>query len=565
MKTTNLKLALKTLLCVFIFTVIYNCSEDDSTKTIATPTIQVDGNIIAFPDTDVLSISTSQSVEINASNLTGNLSISTSTNFEVSLDDNIFLSSLSITSQEANSESHMVYIRFAPGVNSVGTNGGTVTFSSNQASTVTRSLLGVGVSITPVITVDNTELNFEETEVEQMSQSQLITLNGDNLENVIDLVVSEGFMISLDDVNFSDTVTIPVENINEQNTVYVRFEPIIDGEITGVLNIENSEVENIEVSLSGTATPIVHNFVTFNGQELGFGNGFNQSAEGVFNLHSDLSNIKEIKMYLQIDCPSTGCDDWDRFANVKVKDPASGNWYEIGRYITPYWTGTQQLERGLEFDVTDFKSLLSENTELRIYIENWTSKADIITVDFDFIEGVPDYPYYAVSEVLGYHVNSIDGVPYGVDHNFDLTKEVSIPANAESTHLRTTISGWGHATPNDADGRPCAEWCYRTHDVMINGVSAFQHELGPLGCAQNPIDNQSPGNWQPDRAGWCPGMVVPARIDQFGASNAGSSFNFEYDFMDWTSDGGNGNAYYATSTYVVVKSNTVISAPTITD
>ena len=131
-----------------------------------------------------------------------------------------------------------------------------------------------------------------------------------------------------------------------------------------------------------------------------------------------------------------------------------GNWFEIGRYITPYWVGTQQLDRGLEFDVTDFKALLSGPTELRIYIENWTAKADLITLEFDYIEGTPDYPYYAVSEVLGFHANSIDGVPYGVSHSEDLDKTIQIPNNAESTHLRTLISGWGHATPTDSNGRP---------------------------------------------------------------------------------------------------------------
>ena len=41
-----------------------------------------------------------------------------------------------------------------------------------------------------------------------------------------------------------------------------------------------------------------------------------------------MSNIEKVKMFLQIDCPSSGCDDWDRFAYVKVKDIASGNWFE---------------------------------------------------------------------------------------------------------------------------------------------------------------------------------------------------------------------------------------------
>ena len=93
---------------------------------------------------------------------------------------------------------------------------------------------------------------------------------------------------------------------------------------------------------------------------------------------------------------------------------------------------------------------------------------DIISIDFDYVVGTPDYQNYEVSEVLNLHSNSIDCVPYGVTHNVDLEKSILIPAEAESTHFRTIISGWGHATPTDSDGRPCAEWCYRTHEIKIN-------------------------------------------------------------------------------------------------
>ena len=83
----------------------------------------------------------------------------------------------------------------------------------------------------------------------------------------------------------------------------------------------------------------------------------------------------------------------------------------------------------------------------------------------------------------------------------------------------------------------------------------------------NPINNQAPGNWTPDRAGWCPGMVVPVRVNNLETTYSGSSFTFEYDFEDWTSDGGTTSgqtgAYYATSTYIVVKSNTEISSPVV--
>ena len=418
----------------------------------------------------------------------------------------------------------------------------------------------------PVIVVTGGINAFGDVDLLSNSISQNIQVMGTNLIGDISINSNNNFELSLDDDIFSSQITISKDNGNSGNTtVYVRFSPTEESSVTGSLSFESEGATTVTRTLSGTGVLVVHNYVAFNAEPLAFGDGFNQSSVQTFNLHNNVTNIAQIKMYLKIDCPASGCDDWDRFANVKVKDATTDTWFEIGRYITPYWTGTQQLDRGLEFDVTDFKSLLTGTVELRIYIENWTSKADIITVDFDYIEGEPDYAYYAVSEVLGYHINSIDGVPYGVDHDFDLDKQISIPANSESTHLRTVISGWGHATPNDPDGRPCAEWCYRTHVVKINGANMFQHNLGPLGCASNPISNQSPGNWQPNRAGWCPGMAVPSRIDEFTSSMAGNSFTFEYDYEDWVNNGANGSAYYATSTYVIVKSNSPISSPVVTD
>ncbi|OIQ30515.1 MAG: peptidase [Bacteroidetes bacterium MedPE-SWsnd-G2] len=337
------------------------------------------------------------------------------------------------------------------------------------------------------------------------------------------------------------------------------------GQISGVLSLQNTDAVTVELNLSGEGTPVVHNYITFNSERLAFGGGYNQGAAQTFNLHSDLSNIGTINMYVQLRCPTGGCDEWDVYANVQVKDVASGEWYELGRYITPYWNDNSQLERGFVFDVTDFKSLLTGAAELRIFTECWNDRGYEVTLDFDYIEGTPDYPYYAVSRVMQYNGNSLAGVPYGVAHSFDLNKNIAVPANSENTHLRTVISGWGHATPNDSDGRPCAEWCYRTHDVLINGNQEFQHDLAPLGCASNPVNNQEPGNWEPDRAGWCPGMEVPIRIDEFATAMAGTSFDFEYDFEDWTSNGEGGNAFYAISTYVVVKSNTPIEKPIVTE
>jgi len=419
------------------------------------------------------------------------------------------------------------------------------------------------INLPTSISTNVSSLSFENTMVSQISESQVIILSTENSSSEINIVSPDGYEVSLDNSTFSETLNFMPDISNE---IYIRFIPSEAINYYSTLVISSADISNnININLFGIGTSMIHNYQAFQNQALGFGGGFNQSASQVFNLHNDLSNIQQIKMYLQIDCPSTGCDDWDRFANVKVKDQITGKWYEIARYITPYWVGTQQLVRGLEFDVTDFKSLLKDSVELRIYIENWTAKADIVSVDFDYIVGTPDYENYAIAEVLDLHSNSISGVPYGVSHNLDLEKSIQIPNNSENIEFRTIISGWGHATPYDADGRPCAEWCFRTHDIKINGSNTYQHNLGPIGCSANPLNNQNPGNWQPDRAGWCPGMEVPVRMNSLDTSYNGSTISFEYDFENWTSDGNGGNAFYAISTYIIVKSNSEINEPIVTD
>jgi len=419
------------------------------------------------------------------------------------------------------------------------------------------------INLPASISSNVSSLSFENTMVNQISESQVIIIDAENTSSEVNISAPEGYEVSSDNSSFSQSFSFVPEISNE---VYIRFTPAEAINYYSTLVISSNDISNnININLFGLGTPLIHNYQAFQNQALGYGGGFNQSASQMFGLHDDLSDIQQIKMYLQIDCPSTGCDDWDRFANVKVKDQATGNWYEIARYITPYWVGTQQLQRGLEFDVTDFKSFLKDNVELRIYIENWTTKADIVSIDFDYIVGTPDYENYEVAEVLSLHSNSISGVPYGVTHNLDLEKSIQIPSDSENIQFRTIISGWGHATPYDADGRPCAEWCFRTHDIKINGSNTFQHNLGPIGCSANPINNQNPGNWQPDRAGWCPGMAVPVRMNNLDTSYSGSTISFEYDFEDWTSDGNGGNAFYAISTYIIVKSNSEITAPIVTD
>jgi hypothetical protein len=325
----------------------------------------------------------------------------------------------------------------------------------------------------------------------------------------------------------------------------------------------DEEAQTPKIPDSPADTTKYDNYQAFNSV---FHNGSKQGNEVTVTLPANTDKYSRIWMYVNLRCPNNDCGDWDVYANIYVKDTETNTFLEIARYITPYGVDNAKRERGFKFDVTDFKSLLKGSTTLKSYIECWTADGWDLSVDFDYEQGVPDYKYYAVSPIVQMNRLSIEGIPYGTNATYNPKKNITIPSNALKTHLRTIITGWGHATPTSGDGRPCAEWCFRTHNVQINGENTFQHKMQGIGCSSNPVSPQG-GNWSPDRAGWCPGMEVPTRIDVWSDAGAGTTKEFKYVFQPWTNDGlaSNPNAYYAISTMVVVKSNTPITKPIVTD
>lgn len=318
--------------------------------------------------------------------------------------------------------------------------------------------------------------------------------------------------------------------------------------ITILANCTKQPVENNTV-------PEIINITAFTQTKL---NGSSQSAFQTASFPADMKKAQKVLMYVKLECPTGGCGAWDVYANVLVKEKTTGAYYEMGRYITPYGRDNSTRGRGFVFDVTDFKSVLAGEVELKIFTEVWTNAGWLITVDFDVTMGKPDYEYYSISPVMQFNQHSLAGIPYGEPNNFKTNYNISIPANAKETSLRTIISGWGHATPADPDGRPAAEWCFRKHNILIDDVNTFTHDLAGLGCEANAVPNQA-GNWKPDRAGWCPGMEVPLRVNKLPDAKAGKTFKFNYQLQDWTnnfkSTADNKHAYYAISTFVVVKSN----------
>ncbi len=427
----------------------------------------------------------------------------------------------------------------------------------------------------PSILVDKTSLSFDDTMVSKSSSTISVFVESKNVTSALKIDSPEGFEISFNNLDFENSLTLEA---NQSKTIHVRFSPTKIQSYTGLINIQNDQAQDVKINLSGAGVQLKFNYKTFTNKRLAWGSGFSQAASQNFDLHSDNSNIEAIKMYVRLDCPAGGCDPWDRFANILIKKSDANQWYEMARHITPYGVGNSQLPRGLEVDVTDFKSILTGNVELKIYAETWVSSGWVISLEFDYLSGTPDYKYYQITPVIQFNRNSLSGVPYGGENGntqldevkFDLKKTITFGSNIKSAHFRTIISGWGHATPADSDGRACAEWCFRTHKIKIDNSDKFSHYMGPIGCGSNPINNQG-GNWAPDRAGWCPGMVVPIRVDKFDSDVSNSTLNFEYYFKPWinnfvgTPGYNNKNAYNAISCFIVVKSDQEIEPATISN
>ena len=180
-----------------------------------------------------------------------------------------------------------------------------------------------------------------------------------------------------------------------------------------------------------------------------FGNsGNNRVIIDTLQFPQDINSYSEITMSVNLECPNGGCDPWDRFANILVKNSDTNQWYEMARHITPYGVGNSVLDRGLEVDVTDFKSLLIGNVELKTYAETWVSSGWVISLEFDFLAGEPDYKYYQITPVIQFNNNSLSGVPYGGENGvteldetkFDLKKSISLGETMKFQKIFVTSS-----------------------------------------------------------------------------------------------------------------------------
>jgi hypothetical protein len=206
---------------------------------------------------------------------------------------------------------------------------------------------------------------------------------------------------------------------------------------------------------------------------------------------------ESITLEYRLRCPGGGCDPWDRWGNLEVVlgegDDAVP--VEIGRVITPYGVGGTW-----EIDVTDLAPVLSGERTFRSNIDTWVSPQGwMVTAKLHYVGGRPRHrPVEVVPVLNGW---AVYGDP--TDPLQDQLPPMTVPIAADASRLLLRATVTGHGQGNEEN---CAEFCRKTH-TLTAGDESHDWLLWRDDCADNPIDNQT-GNWQPNRAGWCPGDAV---------------------------------------------------------
>jgi hypothetical protein len=214
---------------------------------------------------------------------------------------------------------------------------------------------------------------------------------------------------------------------------------------------------------------------------------------------------ESITLNLTLACPAGGCDPWDRYATLGILDPSEednfdNNLIEIARYITPYGVGGSWT-----FDLTDIRPLLSGEKTIRGFISTW-AKGWKVTATVDFKGGTPaKEPLYVVPAWKLKYV--VLGDPGKLVAAAAPPASVTLPGGASSVSMWSIITGHGQGNYLN-----CAEFCQQEHVFNVAGKSHGEI-IWRDDCADNPVNPQG-GNWQPNRAGWCPGAdVVPWKFD----------------------------------------------------
>lgn len=211
-------------------------------------------------------------------------------------------------------------------------------------------------------------------------------------------------------------------------------------------------------------------------------------------LPSFVGSYSKVMAYLDYICP---CDPWDRIGSVNITG-ANGWSTELLRYITPYGVACHD-----SIDITDYVSQMQG----KVYLKSSFTSPSTVTITLKYIQGTPTHKYSWVSRLwvgdYPFGLWSASGAQQPVPHKtVNLNQMFNTQIKAASIRMIATGHGWGDANTSNA-----AEFYNATHNIKVNGTTAFTQHLWQT-CNPNPAGcSPQSGTWQYNREGWCPGSI----------------------------------------------------------
>ncbi len=200
--------------------------------------------------------SASQSYNVSGQNFVGDLTISASSHFKISLDNSTFASSLTITpvSGELN---RSVYVRFEPTGNVQGLITGSISHTSSNLTTINLSVSGeVQENLVPKIILTESLTDFGVVSFGNESDSQSYHVDCENFNENLTIDVSDHFQISRDGQNYSQQIILQHANGVIDTDIFVKFAPIenlntaVPGTITHSSSLDDVIINIIGVELN---------------------------------------------------------------------------------------------------------------------------------------------------------------------------------------------------------------------------------------------------------------------------------------------------------------------------
>lgn len=209
--------------------------------------------------------SVSQIYNLGGYNLThapGTITLTGSSDYEVSTDNNTFISSVEVAYSAATLASTPVYVRLKSGLSTGSYNSEVIANSGGGATTVNVSCSGSVTSIQPPAISAGSLNAFGNQTVNTISGEKSYSVSGSNLTNDIIITPPAGFEISLISgsgfVANPNTLTLTQTGGTVTSTmIYVRFSPTVAQAYSGYISHSSNGATTQDVAVSGNGVAVI--------------------------------------------------------------------------------------------------------------------------------------------------------------------------------------------------------------------------------------------------------------------------------------------------------------------